>query len=248
MALAACLAGGIGVAASHETAAALMWLDGVPTIPRVIHLTSVRRIRLADASVRVHETTRPFGIRSVQGVPATSVERMLLDLAATESAAATELALEDALRRRLTSISRLDQAVVRDGGSGRPGAGVLRKLVDERRGSPPTESGLEAKVAMAFSNARLPGLVKQYPLTRPGGAQVRIDLAFPHAKVAVEVDSYRWHSGRDAWRRDLARRNDLIALGWTVLHATKEDVDNGCVALTRTVRELIGSPLDLDGP
>lgn len=68
----------------------------------------------------------------------------------------------------------------------------------------------------------------------------RIDLALPHHKVAIEVDGYRWHSGRRAWRRDLERRNELTALGWTVLHATKEDADAGCATLIAAVRRLMG--------
>jgi very-short-patch-repair endonuclease len=60
--------------------------------------------------------------------------------------------------------------------------------------------------------------------------------------IAIEVESYRWHSGRAAWQRDLARRNDLITIGWTVLHATKEDVDERCRTLIGTIRKLLDLP------
>jgi very-short-patch-repair endonuclease len=248
-ALAVCLAGGRGVAASHETAAALMWLDGISSPPGVIHVTTLRRVRVRDTSVTVHETSRPFGIRRIQGVPATLVERTLLDLAATADQGAVELALEDALRRRLTTIARIDATLARDGGKGRPGAKMLREMTGDRRASAPTGSGLEAKVSIALMKTGLRGMVRQYPVTRPNGSDARIDLAFPDFKIAIEVDSYRWHSGREAWHRDLARRNDLIALGWTVLHATKEDVDEGCMGLVRTIRKLMGlRTLDLERP
>src|SRR5438270_9369463 len=44
----------------------------------------------------------------------------------------------------------------------------------------------------------------------------RVDFAFPAAKVAVEADGYRWHSGRAQWQQDLERRNALTNLGWRV--------------------------------
>jgi very-short-patch-repair endonuclease len=246
-ALAVCLSGGSGVAVSHETAGALLRLDGVATAPRVTHVTTVRRVKIGDPSVTVHETSRPFGIRKVRGVPATVVERVLLDLAATGHCETLEIAVEDALRRGLTTVSRLEATLERDGGKGRPGARALREVVEDHRDSPATESELEAKVWRAIRRARVPGMVKQHPVTRPDGSRARIDLAFPQAKIAVEVESYRWHSGRKAWHRDLARRNDLIALGWTVVHATKEDADEGCRTLVATLRELMGiSSLRLD--
>jgi hypothetical protein len=197
-ALAVCLAGGQGVAASHETAAALMALDGCDSTPRLIHVSAVRRLKIPGDGVMIHLTRRPFGIRKVLGVPATYVERVLLDLAGRRPRAAIELAVEDALRRRLTTVLRLDAALSRDGGMGRAGARVLREVVDARRTSAPTDSGLEARVAQALSRAGLGGVVRQHPVTRPDGTQARIDLAFPPFKIAVEVESYRWHSGRQA--------------------------------------------------
>lgn len=52
----------------------------------------------------------------------------------------------------------------------------------------------------------------------------RVDLAYPDARVAVEVDGYRWHAGRQRWAHDLARRNRITALGWRMLHVTHEDL------------------------
>jgi very-short-patch-repair endonuclease len=245
MALAACFTAGRGVATSHETAAALMDLDGIGT-PQGTHLSTVRRLKIGDPSVTIHQTSRPFAIRRVRGIPATVVERVLLDLAATHQHT-IELGVEDALRRGLTTTVRLEQTIARDGGKGRPGARLLGELVEAHGASPATESELEAKVWRALGRARLSGMVKQHVVTRPNGSSARMDLAFPQFRIAVEVDGYRWHSGRQAWHRDLARRNDLLALGWTVVHATKEDVDDGCRTLVSTLRELMGMrslPLD----
>lgn len=36
--------------------------------------------------------------------------------------------------------------------------------------------------------------------------------------VAIEADGYHFHSGRQVWERDLARRNRLGSLGWMLPH------------------------------
>jgi very-short-patch-repair endonuclease len=67
--------------------------------------------------------------------------------------------------------------------------------------------------------------VRQYELFDAAGLLVaRFDLADPPARVAVELDSYRHHSGRQAWRRDQGRHNRATALGWLVFYATEDDL------------------------
>jgi very-short-patch-repair endonuclease len=66
---------------------------------------------------------------------------------------------------------------------------------------------------------------RQFEVRSYGKLVARVDFAYPQARLAIEVDGYRWHSGRARWQRDLQRRNRLIALGWRVLHATSEDID-----------------------
>lgn len=169
-ALAVCLAGGHSVAVSHQTASAMWALDGTPQTSPAIHVSAMRRLRFRCEGLVVHQTSRRFATRRIQGIPTTSVERTLLDLSVSVSAATIELALEDALRRRLTTVDRLSRTVLEDGGKGRPGGKILKELVTRRDASRSTDSGLETKVWRALNNARLPGLVKQYPFTRSDGS------------------------------------------------------------------------------
>jgi very-short-patch-repair endonuclease len=48
----------------------------------------------------------------------------------------------------------------------------------------------------------------------------RVDLVFPDRRLIIEVDSFRFHTGRSPWERDRERRNSLTSLGWLVIHAT----------------------------
>lgn len=52
----------------------------------------------------------------------------------------------------------------------------------------------------------------------------RVDLAYPEARLLIEAESYRHHSGKNAWQHDFSRRNDFTSRGWHVLDVTWEDL------------------------
>ncbi|HWH96780.1 MAG TPA: DUF559 domain-containing protein [Pseudolysinimonas sp.] len=55
------------------------------------------------------------------------------------------------------------------------------------------------------------------------GRSMRIDLAFPQHNLAIEYHG-DYHRTPEQWRRDLARRSRLEALGWTVVELTADDL------------------------
>ncbi|MGH2767745.1 MAG: DUF559 domain-containing protein [Actinomycetota bacterium] len=222
--MAACLWAGEGAAASHRSAAALWRLEGFGTGPVEISAPKkphrgvpdlvVHRVALADSDVTM-----------AQAIPVTSPTRTLIDLGAVVEAESVERALDDALRRDLTSVPRLRWAVGRSGGRGRRGVGVLRKLLWEKvPGQAPAASVLEARLLRLLRGSGLPEPVRQHEIRQCGRLIARVDLAYPEVRLAVEADGYRYHSGKAAWQHDRARRNALTALGWGVLHVTWEDL------------------------
>lgn len=54
----------------------------------------------------------------------------------------------------------------------------------------------------------------------------RLDLAFVHERIAVEVDGWAWHSDVERFRADRRRQNALVLAGWTVLRFTWDDLTN----------------------
>lgn len=58
--------------------------------------------------------------------------------------------------------------------------------------------------------------------TRDG--PVRPDLVDGHNRIIAEADSFEWHGGRAALRRDARRYNVLVIDGWWVLRFAWEDV------------------------
>ena len=156
-------------------------------------------------------------------MPVTTPSRTILDIAGQVTLELLEEAVDDAVRRRLASIPRLRWQVAIAGR--RRGVAQLRGLIDARDPTArPSESVLETKVARILRKAKLPGLVAQYNIVVAGHLIARVDFAFPAAKVAVEADGYRWHSGRAQWQQDLERRNALTNLRWRVIHVTWEDL------------------------
>ena len=221
--MAACLATG-GVA-SHRCAAALWGFRGFE--PGVIEVTVRRRRQSELDGVLCHMTGRleSADVTSAEGVPTTVPARTLLDLGAVVRPYAVEQALEGAIHRGLVTIGDLDRLLRRVGARGRDGTGVLRELLRERvPGQAPTESPLEDDLVRLLRRANLPEPARQHVVRLHGGRTVRIDLAYPAHKIAIEAQGFVWHSGREQLQRDCDRQNLLRALGWNVLVFTSHDI------------------------
>ena len=86
-----------------------------------------------------------------------------------------------------------------------------------------THSQAEHELVSIVRRAGLAGWRPNF-FVRIAGRRYFIDLAFPDARLAVEVDGRAHHSDARAFRRDRQRQNDLVAAGWTVLRFTWEDL------------------------
>jgi len=233
--LAACLAAGDGAVASHRSAALLWGLRGIDHAP--VEITFSGRHGPALAGVVVHRTDRldAVDVTHRHGVPVTAPARTLLDLAGVVDVAQLEPALEDAVLRGLAPFLLLRRTLDRLGGSGRRGAAPLRRLLDSRDpGTAPTESVLEDTLVRALRRGGLLEPVRQYRV----GA-VRVDLAYPGVRLAIEADSRVWHGGRTDVQRNSAKQNLLVARGWRVLRFTWFDVTHRPAYVVGTVEPLL---------
>ena len=117
-----------------RTAAALFGLDGFS--PRLVEVVTDRGRRRVNASIRVHESRDLTEVdRSERlGIPLTTIERTIVDLGAVVPSVKVEQALDDALRRGLTTPESVQRRLLQIARQGRPGVGVLRPLLDVRLG------------------------------------------------------------------------------------------------------------------
>jgi very-short-patch-repair endonuclease len=218
----------------------VLGFDGVD--PSVVEISVAGRRRAPMPGIVVHETSdlNASSVTAVAGIATTNATRTLLDLGSVVNDDVVEQALESALRSGSTSMARIRWELNRPR-RGHHGAAALRRVLEARseKGGP-TESGLETVVATRLRKLGFPAPVRQYVIRDGDEFVARVDLAYPDARVVIEVDSYKWHSSREAWSRDRVREDRVTALGWRVIHATKSDADRGCARLAQDLRRLLG--------
>lgn len=88
-----------------------------------------------------------------------------------------------------------------------------------------THAESEHRFVALLREAALSGWEANHPI-RVGARQYFIEVAFPRARLAIEIDGRAHHSDGDAFQRDRQRQNDLVAAGWTVLRFTWDDLVN----------------------
>jgi hypothetical protein len=170
------------------------------------------------------EERRPSTLDVGSGFRTTNVERTLLDLFSVLPQREAEMALEDALRRRLTTLNRLWDLYREVGGPGRNGSGGLRKSIlvrDHRDGS--LASRMEASLMRILRSLPDPPPTTQHEV-RIGDDHFFIDFAYPGLQLGIEAHSLRWHMGRERWQRDLVRDRKLKRAGWTMLYYSWDDI------------------------
>ncbi|MGH2692980.1 MAG: type IV toxin-antitoxin system AbiEi family antitoxin domain-containing protein [Actinomycetota bacterium] len=232
--LAACLwAHGV---ASHRAAAAL-WGLGIDR-RETVEITSSRRLRRAGLLVHVGRLTSA-DTTSFGRIPVTTIPKTLLDMGAVQDREVVEAAVTEAIRKGRTSGDKLKAFLSDKGGKGRRGSKMLGSIV-ESIGDSRVESVLELKLKRLLGRHGLPEPLTQYTIRNAGSFVARVDLAYPEIRLAIEADGYRYHSGRDSWKRDLARRNVLTGLGWHVVHATWDDVTKRPHNLLDQIRNAMG--------
>jgi very-short-patch-repair endonuclease len=180
--------------------------------------------RLRTTKLTVHRTDQLPRIdrTRLDGIPITTPARTLVDVAGVFDEEALESAVEDGLRRRLVNERLLRRRLDELGGSGRPGTGMLRRILDRRCGDAALESRLEVKVWRLLVRSGLPKPVRQHPV-QIDGYRYRLDFAWPSFHVAVEADGYATHGGRSAFNADRRRTAVLGSGGWRVVPVTWDD-------------------------
>jgi hypothetical protein len=218
--LAPILSGGPGAVASHFAAAVLHGLpgyrEGTPelTIPRG---RERRRPHLL-----VHTSTDLDRCRTVHidAIPTTDVERTLLDIGRRIGDERLTRSVEAARRADQTTWAAMIATLAAHARRGRPGIARLRRVIAmNAHREEITDSDLELMVLALLLESGLPEPVLHHRVFDGDRFVAEVDLAYPSARVAIEIDG-RVHLERGVRERDLPRQNDLILSGWIVLRFT----------------------------
>ena len=214
--MAVVLGGPPPIVASHRAAAVLHGIrEGTPldfTVPPAAYPRVGSRAVHRAPVVRRDRAT-------IGGIPATAIDRTLVDLGAVIEEAPLEQAVEAAYRRGLTTDERVRAKLEELAAPGRDGVARLRRVLDRRGKGRAAGSELEVRVIQLLREAGLAEPVRQYEVVI-GATRYFIDIAYPARRLAIEVDGRQSHEFED----DRARQNALVLAGWTVLRFTWADV------------------------
>lgn len=177
-------------------------------------------------------------VANMDGVPVTSVERTALDVART-LAPHMALGVLDALAHR--SLVDLDRLAARvEEWRRRRGVLQARRLI--QLCDPKAESFGESWLRLRILDARFPPPETQIWIADDDGvALYRLDLGWPHLRIAVEYDGLEFHDSPEQRRRDIARRADLAKrFDWHCIGVGRGEVLGRSLELERGVGELLG--------
>jgi very-short-patch-repair endonuclease len=222
--MAAVLACGDESGLSHRAGAAL-W--GLRPAWRGYREVSAPRSVKAVRGVILHRP-RTLELTVHQGIRVTPVGRTIVDVADVVGVRALRAVLEQA------EVLRLDCDAVPI--PGRRGYGRLVAALAEH--SPVvsfTRSQLERAFVEICCEAGLP-----QPRMNGIIEGMEVDASWPELRLAVEIDSWKYHGTRTAHRRDRRRTATLQLAGWTPLRFTDEDIELDPEYVARTLRVSMG--------
>jgi very-short-patch-repair endonuclease len=217
--LAAVLAGGPRAVLSHESAAELWELRLAEG--RLIDVTAPTGGK--RPGIRFHRCALdPSEITKHKGIPVTTPERSIIDIASRLGVARLERVIRQAEYDHLTSPASLTSCLTAHEGA--RGSKRLREalgLSSETRGI--TRSKLERRFLALLRKHGLPKPQLNVPIRLPD-RWIEADCVWPAQRLIVELDGHRAHGGRHAFESDRARDRALQAVGWDVVRLTWRQV------------------------
>lgn len=211
--------------ASHASAAAMHGIDGFKL--RRLEVSAGRGYRAAMPQVTLHQSTQMHLARPVvrDSIPCTGVARTVLDLAAVLSRKRLDRAIDAVLRDRRLRPSDLHYVLMSHASRGRNGCAALRSALAARFGDDPVPlSEWSRMVAELLVDAGHEYPALEHRIHDASGAFVaQVDLAYPSHRLAIELDSRRWHLNSESFVNDRRRRNQVVLAGWTMLNFTWDD-------------------------
>ncbi|GAA0314172.1 hypothetical protein [Kineococcus aurantiacus] len=175
-------------------------------------------------------------VTSLGGLPVTTVQRTVLDIARycvpDVAIAMLDRALRQGLRDRDDLLDRLEEV------RGDRGVGQARHLL--RAADAGSESPGESACRLRLVDAGFDRPQTQIRVERPNGRHYRLDTGWEERRLAVEYDGFEPHAGPVAFARDTRRRAWLAGQGWTVLVAHSGHVFGRAMDLELAVGEILG--------
>lgn len=222
---------------SHFSAAQIHTISFAPIDRASVTVHSRTTHRFPGVQVFRCSDMRDSHVSESRGLPMTTVERTVVDLASVVSKHRLAVIVDDLLAARRTTLHQLDEVLEDVARKGKPGVRAMRSVLVERSGTASRQTKLEAVGELILRNSDLPSFKTEYPI--PWHPDRRYDVAFVTAKLAIEWDSFRWHSQERVFQSDRERDREAMEHGWRVLRFTWRDVTDDPDSVVRTVNALL---------
>lgn len=224
---------GVGV----RSAAAVHGMHGFR--PGRPELTVVRHGNHRSGLAVVYESRllAPSDIVNVGGIPTTTPEFTVLQLAAHLGPKRLADVIDDAAAAHTLSLPRLRERFETWAGRGQTGTRNLRAILEVRGpGYVPPASVLEREFFGLLEEGGLQPPVRQFELpwrdVRPG----RSDSAYIGRRLIMEVDSRRWHTRVKDFAIDRQRDREAVEHAWSVIRFVAEEIRGDPEEVLRSVR------------
>lgn len=215
-----------GERATVHGPAAAFWHGMLDWAPTPVGITVPRSARArSGAGIRIRRRDLDATDRWVRdGVALTAVPLTVLETVAVLDAAATFL---DRALQKYVPFEDLYAALCRNAGAhGMRRAGDLLVVAADR-----ADSAAERRLVELLRAAGVTGFVRGFEV-----GPWQLDVAFPDARLAIEVDGWAWHGDVERFQADRRKQNALVAAGWTVLRFTWADLTDRPEATVRRIR------------
>lgn len=171
----------------------------------------------------------------------TSVPRTVLDAAGCLPPVVVEKAMESALRRNLTTPSKLLEVVLVEGGRGVRGTRALQALLNERSEGAAARSPAEVELVRALRDAGVPAPVRRSRIDLSLRRVAVVDLAWPDRRRLVEVDGLDAHAAAAALEADADRQNALLDAGWQLRRSSARVVRHRPDGVAAAIPRFLGT-------
>ena len=174
----------------------------------------------------LHQTTsiRSSDVqRRADGINIASPTRLAFDLAAFLPVQDHASVVEQLIAERRCSVDELGAIARRLCHPRRPGSLRFVRSLMARGERPAAESHYEVVLGDALRARGIPVVPQVADLQLPNGSKIRIDLAVPELRWAVEIDVHPDHLFLEGTTRDKRRDRQCHLIGWQVERATEVD-------------------------
>lgn len=210
LALAAC---GPDSFLSHRSAAVKHRFPGVRSVRPEVTSPHLDRPRADGVVVHRTKVFHPNDVQVIDGMRVSSPGRTALEYCAVTPVHVAQEVIADAVIGKVLTTIDIAVTLDRTGGRGKGGTVNLRAIA-QGLDLDGIQSRLELLVARIVEASDVPRMQRQYELTCSDGREVRLDLACPVARIAVEADGHRWHATPERLKKSRARSRSIQNSGW----------------------------------